>query len=931
VALRQEGDLDAAIASYRRALTHKPGYAAAHNNLAIALQERGDLGQAADHYRQAIALQPDLANAHANLGVLLLLQGQYATGWAEYGWRHAMADAGWGLHVRPHTPPWDGRSLQPGETLLLVCEQGLGDTLQFMRYAPHLRRQGIAVRLCAQPPLHGLIRASAIDPAPIAPAQVDPDRADPWLPLLSLPGILGVSAANPLVREPYLHPPPERLERWRQRLADESRPLVALTWQGNPVPERSTLRGRSLPLETFAPLAVACGGTFLSLQKGFGAEQLESCSFRDRFARCQDEVSATWDFLDAAAILACCDLVISSDTALAHLAGGLGLPTWLLLRDLPDWRWGLEGDASFWYPSLRLFRQRRRGDWDEVIDRVAGALGALPERKPAPDPGEPARRGEPILAPISLGELIDKITILEIKEERLQGPALAHVRQELAALRNSLATLDLRVEARRIEALRRINAQLWDIEDAIREHERRQDFGDSFVQLARSVYQQNDRRAAIKREINTAYGSALIEEKSYSDYGADPLDKGGEPAQVQYELGCALLAQGDVEAAVAALERALALRPEFPEAHLDLGNARQAQGLLPAAMACFRAAERQRPAYAEARLNLALAQLLSGDYAAGLENYEWRFRTHGSALLVAVPELEPWRGEPLPAGESLLLVAEQGLGDTLQFMRYALPLRERGLAVRLCAPARLHGLIRASGIDPDPLTAERIGSLRSGRWLPLLSLPGQLGVRPDRPLRSEPYLRTDPILREKWRGILAGEGQPVIGLHWQGNPAQEHNHGRGRSLPLEAFAPLAGIEGIRLLSLQKGSGSEQLAACSFRDRFVSCQPAVDEIWDFEETAAIVAACDLVITSDSALAHLAGGLGHPTWLLLKDVPEWRWGLEGETSFWYPSLRLFRQRQRGDWAAVLARVADELAALLALQALLAPPPLMGGGPL
>jgi hypothetical protein len=378
VAQRQEGDLEGAIASYRRALASKPLYAAAHNNLAIALQERGDLEEAAHHYRQAIALKPNQASAHTNLGILLLLQGHYAQGWAEYDWRHAVAEAGWGLHVRPRTPPWDGRRpLQPGETLLLACEQGLGDTLQFMRYALPLRQRGVAVRLCAQEPLHGLIRASGLDPAPIAPAAVDPDGADPWLPLLSLPGVLGVSVENPLLSEPYLQPTPERLEHWRQRLAGETGPLIAIGWQGNPLPERTTLRGRSLPLETFAPLAERTGARLVSLQKGFGAEQLTGCSFRDRFVGCQPEVDATWDFLDAAAILACCDLVISSDSALAHLAGGLGRPTWLLLRDIPDWRWGLAGEGSVWYPSLRLFRQRQPGDWGEVLERVAVELAAL--------------------------------------------------------------------------------------------------------------------------------------------------------------------------------------------------------------------------------------------------------------------------------------------------------------------------------------------------------------------------------------------------------------------------------------------------------------------------------------------------------------------------------------------------------------------------
>jgi ADP-heptose:LPS heptosyltransferase len=228
----------------------------------------------------------------------------------------------------------------------------------------------------------------------------------------------------------------------------------------------------------------------------------------------------------------------------------------------------------------------------------------------------------------------------------------------------------------------------------------------------------------------------------------------------------------------------------------------------------------------------------------------------------------------------------------------------------MCAPKTLHGLIREAGLDDEPLTPEEGNALQSGVWLPLLSLPGLLGVSPERPLISAPYLRSRNDRIEAWRSRLAAEQRPIIAINWQGNPDHEQTTSRGRSLPLEAFAPLASLTGISLLSLQKGPGSEQLDACSFRDRLVSCQSQVDAAWDFVETAAILANCDLVITSDTAVAHLAGGMGRRTWLLLKNVPEWRWGLTGDTTFWYDSMRLFRQTRRGDWTAVIARVVGTL---------------------
>jgi ADP-heptose:LPS heptosyltransferase len=208
-----------------------------------------------------------------------------------------------------------------------------------------------------------------------------------------------------------------------------------------------------------------------------------------------------------------------------------------------------------------------------------------------------------------------------------------------------------------------------------------------------------------------------------------------------------------------------------------------------------------------------------------------------------------------------------------------------------------------SGLDVELISESEAEQVDKGYWVPLLSVPGCLGVTPSQPLESDPYLRVNQERVERWRERLAGEKRPLVGINWQGNPRHEQGTSRGRSLPLEAFAPLASVLGGGLISLQKGAGSEQLAGCSFRDRFVSCQAEIDQAWDFEETAAVLANCDLIISSDTSIVHLAGGMGLKTWLLLKKVPEWRWGLEGEDTFWYPSVRLFRQRERGDWADLM----------------------------
>ena len=365
--------------------------------------------------------------------------------------------------------------------------------------------------------------------------------------------------------------------------------------------------------------------------------------------------------------------------------------------------------------------------------------------------------------------------------------------------------------------------------------------------------------------------------------------------------------------AITSYKTALQLKPDYLDAHNNLGLALQEHGDLDSAIASFKIALQLKPNHPEANWNLSLAMLLNGDYKNGWERYELRTKSKDNTYQThALPKCTPWPEElELRTTNQLLLVSEQGLGDTLQFMRYAITLKEQGTLILLCAQPKLHSLIQASGIDASPLTPDQANQITEGHWIPLLSVPRHLEVSPSNPVITDPYIKTTDELHAKWAKILSAEQQPIIGINWQGNPNAEKTTGlRGRSLALETFAPIARNRQISLLSLQKGFGSEQLDVCSFKKSFVSCQDHINETWDFLETAAIIANCDLIITSDTSIAHLAGGMGKPTWVLLKKVSDWRWGLTGNTSFWYPSMRLFRQKEMGNWSEVMERVTKEL---------------------
>ena len=521
-----QGKFDELIELLKKSLEIKPNYPDAHNNLGIALQEQGDLDSALASFNTAVQLKPNHAYFQSNLSMAELLAGNYKSGWQRYEYRFQQKNVKGILNANPCCERWNNKAIMQDTQLLLVSEQGLGDTLQFMRYATVLRDEGISVSFCAQPKLHSLIKASGIDPSPLTPQQANDVCEGQWIPLLSVPRHLKVSPKKPIITEPYIKTTDELNAKWAGILTDEQRPVIGINWQGNPKVEKTGLRGRSLALETFAPITGSSQISFISLQKGFGSEQLETCSFKDRFVSCQDQVNEIWDFLETAAIIANCDLVITSDTSVAHLAGGMGKTTWLLLHKVPDWRWGLEGDTTFWYPSMRLFRQKERGNWNEVMRRVAEALqehfeGNTGAAQEAPALSEQVIKPEPIqdiFAPISLGELIDKITILQIKTQHLQGTALENAKKELEALESTLINLQTNIDPILIERLKEVNQDLWQIEDDIRDKERQKSFDENFIQLARSVYQKNDRRAAIKKEINTKYGSVFVEEKSYQDY-----------------------------------------------------------------------------------------------------------------------------------------------------------------------------------------------------------------------------------------------------------------------------------------------------------------------------------------------------------------------------------------------------------------------------
>jgi hypothetical protein len=330
------------------------------------------------------------------------------------------------------------------------------------------------------------------------------------------------------------------------------------------------------------------------------------------------------------------------------------------------------------------------------------------------------------------------------------------------------------------------------------------------------------------------------------------------------------------------------------------------QGDPAAAIAEFDRAIALKPTYAEAHHNRASALLLLGRMEQGLAEYEWRFRSRDFPPFR--PRWKPWDGGAAE-GRTIALVAEQGLGDTLQFVRYAAPLATRGARVIVECPAALCPLLaRTPGVS-QWITAEDTAPEADG-CVPMMSMPYRMGTTLETIPSDVPYLFADEERARAWREKLAHYETFNVGIAWQGNP---HCPGDSqRSIPLAHFEPLSKVAGVRLFSLQKGPGAEQLDVVREAWGVVDFGEALDASGGaFMDTAAIMNELDLVITSDTAHAHLAGGLGARVWVALQRVPDWRWLLARDDSPWYPTMRLFRQSRAGDWQGVLARIAEELA--------------------
>jgi tetratricopeptide (TPR) repeat protein len=899
VALKELGRLEEALAALDRAVALRPDDAEAHNNRAVILEELGRFAEALTAIDRALELRPAYAEAHANRGAILVDLRRFAEALDSHDralglapgdigaeWNRSLAllslgrmREGWALHERrwnirgaqtpraTSRPRWTGAPGQEiaGRTILLWGEQGLGDQIQFARFAALVAARGAQVLLETAPRLAPLLDGLAgVARVVRSDARVPDEAFDFHCPLMSLPAVLGTELSTIPADIPFLRVPEPARARWAATLGPASRPRVGIAWSGNPAHANDARR--SIPLSRLGAL-LGAPVEWIGLQR----ELRDS----DRAAlhalpQLRHSGAAIADFTDTAALCAACDLVIAVDTSVAHLAGALGRPLWILLPFNADWRWLHDRVDSPWYPTARLHRQERPGDWDGTLARVADDLAAWIGARATAGGG---------------GRVLD-MDAGELRKSPAGDRALARDR-------DPAVTRDLRGLA--LVNAGRLDAALACFEESIAQ--RPDDAGAWF-----------NRGAVLVRMKRADEALACFER-------AIALRPAG--AHAHAARGVLLEKRGQLVEALAACDRAIALQPDFADAHCNRGLVLRAMGRTGVAVAAYARAIALDPRHGQARYNRALALLALGRFEEGWQAHESRWQRPGAPppRVTARPR---WTGaEPLE-GRRLLLVGEQGIGDQIMFLRFAPLLAARGATViaeidpalaRLCEG--LDGVARAVA------TSAPLGDAAFDLHCPLMSLPAVLGTRLATIPAMVPYLRVPASAIAAWSDLPLGGATPRIGVAWSGNPA--HANDRNRSLALARLATLFDARAT-WVSLQCDVRPEDRATL---DSLPQLAHAGARLTDFADTAALCASCDLVIAVDTSVAHLAGALGRPVWILLPFAADWRWLSDRTDSPWYPTARLYRQERPGDWDGVLARVAGDLAAWIGSRAGVMPP--------
>lgn len=925
-----------ACADFEKILTIDPDCADAITNRAILHARAGEFTKALAAYDRSLALKPDQSNAVYNRSVVRLVLGDWIQGFREFESRWALFPHE-ASRLRRLAPMWDGQADLKGKTLLLHHEQGYGDTLQLCRFVTAVKRRGAKVVIAVPAALKRLMATLPGSPTVVSESEPVP-RHDFHCPLMSLPMVLGVIPSTVPATIPYLYADPDISRQWQEQLGARQRARIGLCWAGRRYPPINYTRDMSW--NAVSPL-LALDADFYCLQTELSEAE------RSRLAKCTnirwfgDQLS---DFADTAGLIANLDVVITVDSAVAHLAGALGKPVWLMNRYATCWRWLLERSDSPWYPNLRLFRQSTLGDWASVVQSVYSAgTQFIANRRPVssakltvtptPAPSEAIQRQlQDALQRHQAGDLGEAVTLYRqvLADEPQHAEALHYLGVALAqAARYQEALVPLAAAVERTPDQAAVHthygnalAGLLRYEEALTSYNRAVACDPAFAEgyynrgvALTALGQPTAALASYDRAIechpshaqaHNNRGILLMNLERWSD-ARDALDRAIE-ARPQFvdaliNRSHVLRREHRYEEALACADLVLSIDPDQAEAHNSRGAALADLGRSEDALQSYERALALCPSLAEAIWNKGLVELSNGHFLPGWQHYESRWDVRSLRLSRRYADRTLLKAGDSVSGRKILLHAEQGYGDTLQFSRYASVLAARGAQVILSVPTALKSLFVGRDDLCEVVTPDQAPVF--DMHCPLLSAPGICSTDLDTIPRNVPYVAVEPAAVHRWAQKLgSADGRLKIGLVWSGRTT--HHNDANRSIALELLASLT-KHSAHWISLQKDirtSDEPVLAATPAIHRYGEL------LTDFADTAALVMNLDLVITVDTAVAHLAGALGRPVWILLPHVADWRWLRNRSDSPWYPTARLWRQSEHGAWSPVVAAIGETL---------------------
>jgi tetratricopeptide (TPR) repeat protein len=949
-----EGNPEKAIPYLKAAIEKDPTVGPAWANLGISYKFTGKYLEAKESLQKACEVDPLQIENRWNLSLVQLSMGEFSDGWKNYESRYESTRIAPDRVHPPKTnlPMLKKEDLVKNKTIVLLHEQGFGDTFQFFRFAQQLKEEG-AGKIIA------IVTKEIIDIVRTIPwidevrleIKIQNEALDYWVFPMSLPHRYEISTVDDIPKPlPYMRVGDQEFEFWKYKLdkLGKKKFRVGLVWAGRETHSNDV--NRSIKLAVMSRLKVYQDQVdFISLQKG---------------PREQDKVSGDWElhrygnlinsFTDTSGILANLDLLISIDSAPAHLAGSMGMPVWTLIPEIFDFRWMVSLETSPWYPSMRLFRQKKKESWDSVITRVGLELEKLllrtEKRWEAPIYHQSNKLNATTLAGINYY----LHCALEFHEAGKYDHAL------------DLYQLVKKISPKNIDAIRNI-AAIYRVTDkydlALLEYEYGEKLGflDSIfytnyanllVQLGRyeealskaskalESNPQSLRSWSIVSECNQYLGNyqqALIainkavEIDNHQDFKfrqiflllqigkqfeakdrlLEIMESGLDTLKLNLLAANVFQGTGEYELANSFYKKAIDHDPLNPETYLNRGVLKATildyEGAIDDTRKCIEL----DPENTEAHFHLAIYLLTLGKFDEGWREYEWRMHPNRKIFQkIVMPNytIPLWKGESLEL-KTILLMPEQGNGDQIHFIRYAKWLKSLGAKVLVGSHPQLVTILETCPWvdcvlgEGEPIEADY--------WIFTMSLPFIAKTSIENIPCEVPYLFGSKNKLTEWSERIGrrrrNPSKPLVGICWEG--AASHIRNQYRSIQIEQFSTLIKNLNFEFIGIVREPGAKS----SYILDGVLIENLGVELQDFSDTAALIHHLDLLISIDSAPAHMAGAMNKRCWILLDSMPDFRWLLEGDSSPWYPSVRLFRKKLNKGWEDVINKLHYEIDSL------------------